>query len=194
MVSRIIEHNPHTQTAAAAVSNPAKLRNYYVVRAGVAAIWVAAAFTAGKAEPITAAALLIAYPAWDAAANLIDASRNGGLARNRPQGLNVAVSGIAAVAVAAVIGNMHTVLAVFGAWAILAGLLQLATGVRRWKSFGAQWAMILSGAQSALAGGFFIKQSLGSAIPGIGDIAPYAAFGAFYFAISALWLLFRRTA
>jgi len=89
---------------------------------------------------------------------------------------------------------MNAVLGVFGAWAILAGLLQLATGVQRWKSFGAQWAMILSGAQSALAGGFFISRSLGNAVPGIADIAPYAAFGAFYFAASALWLLLRRGA
>ena len=45
---------------------------------------------------------------------------------------------------------------IFGAWAILSGLLQLGTAVRRWKRFGAQWAMVLSGGQSALAGGFFI--------------------------------------
>jgi uncharacterized membrane protein HdeD (DUF308 family) len=174
-----------------AASGSAKLRNYYFVRAGVAAAWVGAAFTIGTAAPPVAAALLIAYPAWDAIANLIDAARNGGAAQNRSQVFNVAVSGITAVAVAAVIGNMHAVLGVFGAWAILAGLLQLATGVRRWKA-GAQWAMVLSGAQSALAGGFFIHQSLGSAMPGIGDVAPYAAFGAFYFAVSAVWLLFRR--
>jgi hypothetical protein len=53
--------------------------------------------------------------------------------------------------------------------------------------------MVLSGAQSALAGAFFIKQSLGVA-PGIGGLAGYAAFGAFYFAVSALWLSVRRTA
>jgi hypothetical protein len=193
MVSRIVEYDSRAQTAATPVPSPVRLRAYYFVRAGVAAIWVAAAFSVGKIEPLAAAALLITYPAWDAAANLIDASRNGGLSRNRSQALNVAVSSIVAVTVAAVIGNMHNVLGVFGAWAIFAGLLQLATGVRRWKSFGAQWAMILSGAQSALAGGFFINQSLGSAVPGIGDIAPYAAFGAFYFAVSGLWLLFRRT-
>jgi len=192
MSSYVVERNP--QAPASKMSSPAGLRNYYFVRAGVAAAWVGAAFTLGKASPLAAAALLIAYPAWDAIANLIDVSRNGGVAQNRPQALNVAVSGITAIAVAAVIGSMNAVLGVFGAWAILAGLLQLATGVRRWKSFGAQWAMILSGAQSALAGGFFISRSLGSAVPGIADVAPYAAFGAFYFAASALWLLLRRGA
>ena len=82
----------------------------------------------------------------------------------------------------------YAVLAVFGVWAILSGLLQLYTGVRRWRSYGAQWAMILSGAQSALAGGFMIGKSLGSMPPSILDIAPYAAFGAFYFLVSAIWL------
>jgi hypothetical protein len=48
--------------------------------------------------------------------------------------------------------------------------------------------MILSGAQSALAGAFFIKQSTGAAMPSITTIAPYAAFGAFYFLVSAIAL------
>jgi uncharacterized membrane protein HdeD (DUF308 family) len=172
----------------------AGLRNYYLLRAVAAAIWVAAAFTIGAASAAIGAALLVAYPAWDALGNLIDATRNGGLARNRTQAFNMVVSTLTAVAVAVMIGNLHAVLAIFGLWAIFAGLLQLATGVRRWRTYGAQWAMILSGAQSALAGGFFIKQSLGSATPGITDVAPYAAFGAFYFLVSALWLTFRRGA
>jgi hypothetical protein len=193
MSAQIVEHLQDRAVGAGARSS-ARLRDYYSVRAGVAAVWVAAALTVGTASPLAAAALLIAYPAWDAVANLIDVSRNGGMARNRSQALNIVVSGITAAAVATVIGNMNAVLGVFGAWAILAGLLQLATGVRRWKSFGAQWAMILSGAQSALAGGFFIARSFGSVVPSIGDVAPYAAFGAFYFAVSALLLLFRRIA
>jgi len=35
---------------------------------------------------------------------------------------------------------------------------------------------------------FFFKQAAGSAIPDITAIAPYAAFGAFYFLVSAIWL------
>jgi uncharacterized membrane protein HdeD (DUF308 family) len=73
-------------------------------------------------------------------------------------------------------------------WAVLSGLFQLATGVRRWKYAGAQWAMILSGAQSALAGAFFVKQAYAPTVPSIAVIAPYAAFGAFYFLLSAVWL------
>ena len=164
------------------------LSSYYFLRAGVSVGWVAAALTVGRAAPPAAAALLVAYPAWDAAANLIDARRSGGLAANPSQSLNAAVSGIVAVAVALALGwSLHAVLAVFGVWAILSGLLQLVTGLRRGKA-GAQWAMVLSGAQSTLAGGFFVKLAAGAASPGITDIAPYAAFGAFYFLVSAVWL------
>ncbi len=164
------------------------LSSYYFLRAGVSAGWVAAALAIGQAAAPAAAVLLVAYPAWDAAANLIDARRSGGLAANPSQSLNAAVSGIVAVAVALALGwSLYAVLAVFGVWAMLSGLLQLVTGLRRWKA-GAQWAMVLSGAQSTLAGGFFVKLAAGTAIPGITDIAPYAAFGAFYFLVSAVWL------
>jgi hypothetical protein len=165
------------------------LKSYYFARAGVAIAWVAGAFTIGKAMPPIAAALLVAYPAWDAAANFIDAQRNGGLIRNPSQSLNVVTSVIAAIAVALTLGtSMNAVLGVFGVWAVLAGLFQLITGVRRWRMYGAQWAMMLAGAQSAIVGAVFIKQANTPAVPSITDIAPYAAFGAFYFLVSAIWL------
>lgn len=171
-------------------SNPnAWLKPYYFSRAAFSIVWVAAAFTVGQSMPGVAALLLVVYPAWDAVANLVDAQRNGGLKSNPTQMLNALVSGVTAVAVAIALGmSMNAVLGVFGVWAILAGLFQLATGVRRWKSHGAQWAMILSGAQSALAGAFFLSRAHSPEVPGITDIAPYAGFGAFYFLVSALWL------
>ncbi|MEJ0050700.1 MAG: DUF308 domain-containing protein [Methylovirgula sp.] len=164
------------------------LKSYYFARAAVALVWFAAAFTLGKTSPSIAGALLVAYPAYDALANFIDAQRSGGLKFNRSQAINVAISILATIAVAAALTrDLHAVMAVFGAWAIIAGLLQLITGVVRWK-IGAQWAMILAGAQSALVGVFFIKQATGPATIGIKDIAPYAAFGALYFFASAVWL------
>lgn len=164
------------------------LKSYYFTRFVVSAIWVALAFTVARTMPPIAAVLLVAYPAWDALANFIDADKSGGLARNKSQMLNVIVSLITAIAIIVALGKgMNAVLAVFGVWASLAGLFQLVTGVRRWKA-GAQWAMILSGAQSALAGGFMIVLASGTKPVGITDIAPYAAFGAFYFLISAIWL------
>ena len=165
------------------------LTSYYFARAAFSVVWVAAAFTLGKAMPSVAAVLLLVYPAWDAAANLVDARSNGGLKQNPTQMLNVVASGVTTIAVAIALGmSMNAVLGVFGVWAALAGFFQLATGVRRWKSVGAQWAMILSGAQSVLAGLFFFKQASAPKTPGITDIAPYAAFGAFYFLVSGLWL------
>ena len=124
------------------------------------------------------------YPAWDAFANLVDARVNGGLKANPSQALNVVVSMTTALAVVVAVSSAYAVLAVFGVWAILAGLLQL----RRWRHYGAQWAMILSGAQSALAGSFMISRSLGTVAPTILDVAPYAGFGAFYFLLSAIRL------
>lgn len=191
-MAQVIEQRVDSVPARASAEDTGRLRNYYFLRAVVAGGWVAASFTIGKDMPMIGAALLVAYPAWDAVGNLIDATSNGGLARNRTQAFNMVVSFVTALAVAVAIGNMHAVLGVFGAWAFLAGVLQLATAVRRWKAFGAQWVMVLSGAQSALAGGFFIQRAFGSAVPSITDIAPYAAFGAFYFLVSALWLSFKR--
>ena len=169
-------------------SSTAWLKSYYFIRFAVSAVWVLLAFTVALAMPTLAAIMLVAYPAWDALANFIDAQRTGGLNRNKTQMLNFVVSIITTVAVAIAIGrSMNAVLAVFGVWAVLSGLFQLATAVRRWKS-GAQWAMVLSGAQSALAGIVFVEMASGAATIDITNIAPYAAFGAFYFLVSAVWL------
>lgn len=171
-------------------ANADALMRYYLLRAVAAAIWVVAAFTIGRSNLVVAGALLVIYPAWDAFANARDAGANGGLRANVPQALNTAVSAAVALAVLAALRiDMRLVLALFGAWAILAGLLQLAVGVRRWRAYGVQWAMVLSGAQSALAGGFFISRAAAPAIaPVITVVAPYAAFGAFYFLVSAILL------
>ena len=167
------------------------LARYYLVRAIIAAIWVAAAVATGGSNGTVAALLLVIYPAWDALANWFDAQGSGGLRTNPTMAFNVAVSLVAAIAVAVALQlSMNAVLAVFGIWAIAAGLAQLITGVRRWRTFGAQWAMILSGAQSMLAGVFFVTQAGFARIPTILDVAPYAAFGAFYFLVSAAWLTF----
>jgi uncharacterized membrane protein HdeD (DUF308 family) len=84
---------------------------------------------------------------------------------------------------------MNAVLIVFGVWAGFSGILQLATAVGRWRTTGAQWAMILSGAQSALASVFMIKMAQGAEPVGIASVAPYAAFGAFYFLVSTISLV-----
>lgn len=165
------------------------LKQYYFIRATFSVAWVVAAFAAGASSAAVASALLVLYPAWDAAANVVDALRSGGFNQNRTQALNVVASLATTVAVLVALQmSMNWVLAVFGAWAILSGLLQLGTAIRRWTSFGAQWAMVLSGGQSALAGGFFIFQASTPTVPSIATVTGYAAVGALYFLVSAIWL------
>jgi len=164
------------------------LKQYYYARSAFSIAWIGVALGAGASLPALAAALLVIYPAWDALANLVDGLRSGGVQANKPQALNMVVSLAVALAIGAALPDMHRVLAVFGAWAILSGVLQLATGLRRWKTNGAQWAMILSGAQSALAGAVFMFQAGGQSEPTIATVVGYAGFGAFYFLVSALSL------
>lgn len=165
------------------------LKRYYFARFAFSAVWVAVAFAIARDVPTLAAVMMVDYPAWDAIANFVDARRSGGIGRNKAQFLNFIVSIVTALAVAIALGrSVNSVLIVFGIWAGFSGILQLATGVGRWKTTGAQWAMILSGAQSTLASAFMIKTAQGAASVGITDIAPYAAFGAFYFLVSAISL------
>ncbi|WPB58268.1 DUF308 domain-containing protein [Xylophilus sp. GOD-11R] len=168
-------------------TNAPWLQTYYFLRAGFSIVWVLLALTVGQHLPVLAMALLVIYPGWDAVANYLDARQSGGLRRNPSQMLNVLASGIVTLAIAAALNfGMHAVLGVFGVWAGLSGLLQLATGVRRWKTHGAQWPMVLSGAQSTLAGVLFIQRATSPHLPAITDIAPYAAVGAFYFLVSGV--------
>lgn len=168
------------------------LRNFYFLRAGVAFAWVAAVLLSAPASVALTATLLVLYPAWDAIANVLDARRSGGRQANPGQTFNALVSAVTAVAMAvayALHGNAGGVL-VFGAWALLAGLFQLAVGIRR-RRLGGQVFMMISGAQSALAGVFFVIQSFGTA-PALAQLAPYAGFGGAYFLLSALWLSLRK--
>ncbi|MCR0982810.1 hypothetical protein [Roseomonas populi] len=80
----------------------------------MSAAWVGAAFAVAQNSPRLVALMLIAYPAWDAIANVLDASRSGGLARNGSQILNV-VNLSTGVAVAVALGrSMNAVLIVYG--------------------------------------------------------------------------------
>jgi len=72
--------------------------------------------------------------------------------------------------------SINATIKVFGIWAIFSGLLQLSASLRRWKSSNGQWAMILSGAQSALAGIFMFRQASSDMHLNVTTVAPYAAF------------------
>jgi uncharacterized membrane protein HdeD (DUF308 family) len=187
MTTQTINHFAASQSVP---SSPGWLKRYYFSRFAFSVAWVLIAFSVARNVPALAAIMLVGYPAWDAIANFMDAQRSGGLARNKSQMLNFVFSILTAIAVAVALdSSMSSVLIVFGIWAGFSGIFQLATAVGRWKTNGAQWAMILSGAQSVLAGAFMIKMAQGPEPVGIANIAPYAAFGAFYFAVSAISLV-----
>lgn len=172
-----------------ATPSNAWLTRYYAVRAVFSIVWVVVAVTVGPMSTVLAGLLLVLYPAWDAIANVADARRNGGVRSNATQTFNAAVSAVTTVAVLiALTRGMHAVIGVIGVWAALSGLLQLATAVRRWKRAGGQWVMVISGAQSAAAGAAFLRDARGTEALSVAAVAPYAAFGAFYFLVSAVWL------
>lgn len=164
------------------------LRNFYLLRAAVAFAWVALAFLSASGPVFVIGVLLVLYPAWDALANVIDAQRSGGLQVNPGQKFNALTSTLTAICMAVAFtlrGDAGGVL-VFGLWAFLAGVFQLAVGIQR-RKLGGQAFMMISGVQSALAGVIFTMQAFGHA-PGIAKLAPYAAFGGVYFLLSAIWL------
>ncbi|CAM5723214.1 hypothetical protein SFUMM280S_07855 [Streptomyces fumanus] len=66
-------------------------------------------------------------------------------------------------------------LRVWGAWAVVAGLVQLIVAVPR-RKLGGQWPMILSGGISVLAGGSFIA-SAGADDPALTSAVGYAVPG-----------------
>lgn len=185
---------PPSATAAPPLSSPERLKRYYGIRALFSVVWVALAFLVGRTQPSIGAVLLVAYPLWDCLANYVDAVNNGGLRANSTQMLNALVSAVVTLAVAVTLGrNVHDAIGAIGVWAVLSGILQLSTGVRRWREAAAQWPQILSGAQSCLGGTHFVLLGLhpAAAVSAV-TVAPYAAFGALYFAISSGVLAFRK--
>ncbi|WP_337022520.1 MULTISPECIES: DUF308 domain-containing protein [unclassified Pantoea] len=169
------------------------LNKYYYIRAVGSMVWIALAVLIGRNIPVVGALLLVLYPAWDALANYIDAQRSGGLGENPPQKFNLIVSIIVTAAIIWSLSvGMSVTIKVFGIWAIFSGILQLSASVRRWKTSNGQWSMILSGAQSALAGVFMFKQASSGMSLDVTTVVPYAAFGVFYFLISAISLTIKN--
>jgi hypothetical protein len=176
-----------TQSLQAAKS----LRNLYFVRTIVQVIWAGAVIGIGLKNPTVGAMLLILYPLWDIACTLYDLKTSAGSTSVTTQYMNVAVGVITAIAIGVTAySHIQYAVAAFGGWALVAGLLQLCAGIVRKQRLGGQWAMILSGAQSMLAGVAFTFGGLGNKLH-IKDLAGYAIFGAVYFLVAAV-LLNRR--
>ncbi|MCG8916393.1 hypothetical protein L6E12_11390 [Actinokineospora sp. PR83] len=163
------------------------LRNLYYARFGFAVVWAAlVALTASALTPLSTA-LLVVYPLFDVAAAVVD-FRSSGTARPRaPLYATMALSLLAAIGLAvAVTSGIPDVLRVWGAWAITAGVVQLIVAVLR-RGLGGQWAMILSGGISAVAGTSFILQAAG-ADASLTTLAGYATLGGVFFLVSAIRL------
>lgn len=164
------------------------LRKLYFIRAAFSVAWVILIALFAKSTTGITSILLILYPAWDVLGTFMDISANRGSSSKTPQYVNAAISTITAVAVGiALQKGVPETLIVFGTWAIGTGLIQLILGIRRRKSLGGQWPMIISGGQSVIGGTSFILLAH-DPTKGITSLAGYAAFGAFYYLLAAFRL------
>ena len=166
------------------------LRNLYFVRTVFQAIWAAAVLATASTQPHIASILLIAYPVWDVACTLYDLRTSRPAERARTsQVINALLGSATALGIALTVFSQPAYsIAIFGAWAFGAGLLQLVAGLIRRKQLGGQWAMILSGAQSTAAGIAFVLGGLGGKLHAR-DMGGYAIFGAIYFMIGGILLI-----
>jgi uncharacterized membrane protein HdeD (DUF308 family) len=173
----------------------------YLVRAVIAVIWAglfAAALsstgtlTADSALPGSAVALLILYPVVDIVASLLDVrtqQASGNSSAVKAQLVNTAISTVAAVGLAvAAADGPASVLRVFGTWALLSGLIQLALAITRLRRGTAgQWPMILSGGLSAVIGLSFVLAATKTEIH-LGNLNGYPVGGAIFYLFSAFRL------
>ena len=184
-------------TATPTTSTPSGLRSLYMIRVAVSLIWVTLVFTtsASLKSPDTptaiAAVLLVIYPLWDVVATLLERRMAGNGSTSRVAAINVALGLAATIGmIIAVFSTIRAALLVFGVWAFLSGAIQLVTAIRRQRTVGAQWPMIISGGLSVIAGVAFASMS-SSATSGLSTLAGYSAFGAFWFFVSVIALSLR---
>lgn len=183
--------------AASRTTTTLPIHRLYQSRAVAALVWagvlgvavaVADSLSAGEALPVLVAALLVVYPLIDVVATFVEGrtQRHDAPSSAVPQLVNAAISAVAAVAVAvAAAHGTDAVLRVFGAWAIVSGLIQLALAVvRQRRGTAGQLPMILAGGISTLVGAAFIQMA-GEDEPKLANLIGYAVVGAIFFLISA---------
>ncbi|WP_433891111.1 hypothetical protein [Streptomyces sp. CA-111067] len=183
-----------TEPAPAPHTAPA-LSRLYLIRFVFAAAWAVLLLVSGSDLTTGAKLLLFLYPAFDVAAAVVDArsARAAGPGRVAGAGpvkglyANMAISALAAVGIAvASASGTADVLRVWGAWAVVSGLVQLLVGRAR-RAMGGQWAMIVSGGVSVLAGASFFR-SASQDNPSLTTLAGYALLGGIFFLVSAFRL------
>ncbi|MEU5260634.1 hypothetical protein [Amycolatopsis sp. NPDC021455] len=161
------------------------LRRLYFVRFAFAVVWAGLLFATATSLGPVSTALLVLYPLFDVAAAVVDARTAKAGKPVLALYVNVVVSLLAGVGLAFASG-IPDVLRVWGSWAIVAGLVQLAVAVVR-RGLGGQWPLILSGAISVVAGTSFLVQATmdGASLK---SLAGYATLGGIFFLVSALRL------
>ncbi|MEV7802736.1 hypothetical protein AB0O28_07295 [Microbispora sp. NPDC088329] len=163
------------------------LRRLYFVRFAFAIVWALVMFTTASNLGALAVTLLVLYPLFDVAAAIADARASRTTGSPALLYVNIVVSLITAVGVAvACASGIPAVLRVWGAWAVVAGLVQLIVGVTR-RTMGGQWPMIISGGISVLAGASFVVGASADS-PTLINAAGYAIPGGVFFLISAFRL------
>ncbi|MBB4684379.1 hypothetical protein [Amycolatopsis jiangsuensis] len=165
----------------------ASLRRLYFTRFAFAFVWAALVIATASDLGPAAVALLVLYPLFDVAAAIVDARAAKATGSVLALYVNVAVSLLAAAGVAVTAtSGIPGVLRVWGSWAIVSGLAQLAVGISR-RRLGGQWPMILSGGLSVIAGTSFVLQA-GRDGASLAAIGGYAVLGGVFFLVSALRL------
>ena len=164
------------------------LRRLYLVRFGFAIVWAALLVLAGAQLGAGAGGRGGRSPLLVAAAAVADARAARSSSPSRGVYPTIAVSLVTAIALgtAAAAADVPAVLRVWGAWAIVAGLIQLVVAITR-RALGGQWPMMLSGGISVIAGTAFVLMA-GAANPSLVNVAGYAALGGIFFLVSALRL------
>jgi uncharacterized membrane protein HdeD (DUF308 family) len=164
----------------------------YLIRGLLAVVWAAAFARTHDHLGVLAITLLVIYPLIDAVSSLIDYRHLPRHAERRITAFNAGLSTLAAMAMG-VAGSFGAAaaLAVFGAWAVIAGAAQLVLGLRRrGPELGRQWPMLIAGGLSLLVGIFYGVQAAG-ARPSLEVLSTYATGGGVFFIIQAGLLAWR---
>jgi uncharacterized membrane protein HdeD (DUF308 family) len=176
------------QTSLSTTTSSRFLKNLYFSRTVVQIVWAVIVLATATASTGFAVILVLLYPVWDVVCTIRDLRSNPQPTSRGLQMANAFLGSAAAIAVG-IFGTIQLryAVAAFGLWALLAGLLQLGIGLARRRSLKGQWAMILSGAQSAFAGAAFLIGGLKEKVH-VKDLGGYAIFGGIYFLIAGILL------
>ena len=176
-----------TAATASTTGIASALRRLYFIRFGFAIVWAGLMFVVGSSIGPLSATLIVLYPLFDVAAAIVDARSSRATGSALGLYVNIAISSLTAIGlVVAVMSGIPAVLQVWGAWAVVAGIVQLIVGLSR-RKLGGQWAMIASGGISVLAGTSFFLQASGEGAT-LSNVAGYATLGGIFFLVSALRL------